>query len=237
MKKLVFFFLFMVCGAFLVGKVEAKVWTKELVDNVVLIRGYKFQVCPTDSVQTAVDIVGDFGLTKEEEYVLKNPEKIECSGDKEELLLGTVKLTFNKEKYPGVGTMLENLIVFQNNMYALQGSGSTFSYEINNQIGDNQLDKTGYIADFPGLKSIKKVGMLNTDPNVPEEARTIKESAITIFHDKEGKFTTFLFVINRKIYKSVALIREVGETLLVDYAKQATYESNPLSSYPSATAE
>ena len=84
-----------------------------------------------------------------------------------------------------------------------------------------------FIATNPGLKYIKSVGLYDTDPNAPDQARTLSDSTLTVFHNPDGKFSAFLFVINGQVFRSVAIIRQVTEQrVLVDYTKSSTEPDN-----------
>ena len=123
MKKL--FMVTLLLILVLAGFIEAKVWTKDLVDKVVLTSGYKFEICPVSSVQSASDIAANLDVTKEEQNFADNPDSIKCSGNKEELLIGNTILYFNPEKWPDAKSATEQLVVFRNKMYSIQGSGTT----------------------------------------------------------------------------------------------------------------
>ena len=217
MKQLFIFssLFILVIAAFVSQNAEAKLWTKNLVDKVVLTFGYKFEICPISSVQSASDIVANFDITKEEQNFADNPDSIQCSGDKEELLIGNTDLYFNLKNWPDAGTKpaTEQLVVFRDKMYSIQGSGT-------NMPNDKFSVGQDFIATDSGLKYIKRVGLYDTDPNAPNEKRTVSDSALTVFHNPDGKFSTFLFVINGQVFKNVAIIRQVTEqTILVDYTQ------------------
>ncbi len=208
-----------------VSVVQAKLWTKELVDRVTLDSGYRFQMCVVNGIGTAEQILSENGLSTVEESFAENTNKGECTGDKEELLFGNTSLVFNQETYPGVESLSEQLIVFRDKVYSIQGSGSDASYLENGKTGYDLTPIKGkdFFGTVPRLKAVKRVGLGPTDPKDFDDTKvdnTKKDSAITIFHDKEGKFTTFLFVYDGLVFKMVALAKEVTEpTLLVDYPK------------------
>lgn len=216
MKQLFIFslLLILVIEVFVTQNVEAKVWTKDLVDKVVLTSGYKFDICPISSVQSVSVITANIDITKEEQNFADNPDSIECSGNKEELLIGNTDFYFNLKNWPdATKPATEQLVVFRDKMYNIQGSGTVMP---NDKFSVDQ----DFIATNPGLKYIKRVGIYDTDPNVPDEKRTVSDSTLTVFHNPDGKFSAFLFVFNGQVFKSVAIIHQVTEqTVLVDYTQ------------------
>ncbi len=227
-KKLTILPLLLILAIFLSKQVEAKVWTKDLVDKVTLDSGYKFQICTID-LKYDFNSVKDAGFLSEQEKKFEaNPDAYPCNKQSiQDVLLANITLNFSKTNWNG-GNAPEKLLLIQDGLYSVGAYGSILSDETTKApIGD--ISPVDWFSTLPaGIRAIRGTNLINTDPNAPENQKTLENSGLLILHDPStGKFTGALFMINNTTYKVSNIVSQVTEsTTLVDYTSSDTMDNS-----------
>ncbi len=197
----------------------AKVWTKELVDKVMLESGYKFSICtinmPYDRSNSADNI-----FNAQEKDFEANPDSFPCNKQsQEDVLFADITLYFNRAKWGDVSAP-EKLIEFQNHLYSVDEYGDVLA-DPNGKTDIKDIAAFDWFSTIPTIHGVRGTRLINTDPNATEDQKTLPNSNFLIIHDPAtGKFSTALFVFNNNVYKFSSMISQVTiPATLVDYTQ------------------
>ena len=220
MKKLFILSLLFVIIILTSQKVEAKIWTKDLVDKVTLDSGYKFSLCTID-IKFDVDAAKNAGFfTVPEKDFEANLNSYPCNKQsQEDILFANITLHFSQTNWGG-GTDHEKVIQFQNKLYSVDNYGDIFNPDfVDSKKAYGDLGGVDWFSDAPGLHGVRGGNLIETDPSA--KGAFVPNSTFLVIHDPAtGKFVSALFVFNNVVYKLSSITSQVTtETTLVDYTQ------------------
>lgn len=227
MKKLLILPLLFIFMVLITQKVEAKIWTKDLVDKVTLDSGYKFSLCTID-MKFDVEAAKNAGFfTVPEKDFEGNPNSYLCNKQsQEDILFANITLNFSQTNWGG-GTAHEKVIQFQNKIYSVDNYGDIFNPDfVDSKKAYADLGGVDWFSDTPGLHAIRGGSLVETDPGA--KGAFVPNSTFLVIHDPStGKFVSAIFVFNNVVYKLSSITSQVTTgTTLVDYT-QATSSAQP----------
>jgi hypothetical protein len=197
----------------------AKVWTKELVDKVMLESGYKFSICTIDMPYDRSNSADNIFNAQEKDFEA-NPDSFPCNKQsQEDVLFADITLYFNRAKWGDVSAP-EKLIEFQNHLYSVDEYGDVLA-DPNGKTDIKDIAVFDWFSTIPSIHGVRGTRLINTDPNATDDQKTLPNSNFLIIHDPAtGKFSTALFVFNNKVYKFSSMISQVTiPGTLVDYTQ------------------
>lgn len=227
MKKLFILPLLFILLTLATQKVEAKIWTKDLVDKVTLDSGYKFSLCSIDLKYDRINSADNIFNVAEKDFE-SNPDTYPCNKQSgADILFANITLHFNKTNWGG-GSAPEKLIEFQNKLYSVDQFTDVLS-DINGKAPISDISPVDWYSTLSGIHGIRGSNLINTDPEAKGDF--LPNGSFLIIHEPStGKFTSALFILNNVVYKISNTISQVTvPTTLVDYT-QASSQNLPSNS-------
>ncbi len=197
-------------------KAEAKIWTKELVDKVVLNSGYKLSLCSIDMKYDRAGQADNIFSVVEKDFE-GNPDSYPCNKQsQEDILFANITMYFNQAN--GGGQEQDKMVQFQNKLYSINSFGGVFNPDFVS-TKYNDLAAFDWFSTMPDVHGIRVGELINTDPAAKGDF--LPNSPFLVIHDPAtGKFVSALFVFNNVTYKLSTITSQVTtETTLVDYTK------------------
>ena len=216
MKKLFVIPILLLITILFSQKAEAKIWTKDLVDKVVLNSGYKLSLCSIDMKYDRAGSADNIFSVQEKDFE-GNPDNYPCNKQsQEDILFANITMYFNQAN--GGGQEQDKMVQFQNKLYSINSFGGVFNPDFVS-TKYNDLAAFDWFSNMPDVHGIRVGELYNTDPSAKGE--TLPNSPFLIIHDPAtGKFVSALFVFNNVVYKLSSITSQVtAETTLVDYTK------------------
>lgn len=223
LKMFIFISLIIIASTAFSKQVEAKIFTKDLVDKVTLDSGYKLTFCSIDiSYDVNAAQNANFFIVPEKDFEA-NPQNYPCNKkDQQDILFGNITLHFNQVN--GGGISQEKVILYQNKLYAVDNFGSIFDPDFpdSKKTTYNDLSTFDWFSTLTGIHGIRGGNLIDTDPGA--KGNFIPNSTTLILHDPStGTYASALFVINGIVYKLSNIVSQVTtSTTLVDYTHGST---------------
>lgn len=217
MKKLFIIPILLIFVIFFSQKVDAKVFSKDLVDKVTLDSGYKFTLCTIDMKYDRTGQADNIFSVVEKDFE-GNSDSYPCNKQsQEDILFANITLHFNQAN--GGGTIQDKLVEYQNKLYSINSYGGVFNPDLTDASKYADIAAFDWFSNLEGIHGIRVGELYNTDPNAKGEF--LPNSPFLIIHDPlTGKFTSAIFVFNNVVYKYTGVSTQVTTpTTLVDYTK------------------